>query len=873
MKIVTIGYPFRRLLTILVLVGCFGCSSQKNSLVNRTYHNLLTHYNIYWNGEEAYKEGEAQLNTNIKDDYNQILPVYLTGNQQNIQSVNSLMNRAIEKANKAISRHSLIYNYKEYNRWMDDCYLLIGKASYIKQDWGNAHRNFDYVMAHFKGEPTYYESMLWQAKTCIKDEEYERAASYLAQLQNLTSREKVPLTVIQEIPLTYAWLFQKDQNEGLAIKYLNDALKSYKKKSQRSRILFILGQYYLREDNFALATQSFEKVLKSNPSFEMAFQARINLAESFDPTKGNTKSLEKSLQKMLREEKNKEYASQLYYALGSLSLKDKNDSLAVSRFKLSVSTAGNNRSQKAFAALRLGELYFERQMYVKSQIYYDTAVQFLPEDHPEFAKASQRAVTLTKLAKEIQIVAVQDSLQRIARMPESTRKEFINNLIENVLKNEDLAREAEAKAKANTALGYNVNNRITQGISGEWYFYNPSALSYGYTEFVKRWGRRALEDNWRLSNKRIVAEFSKPVPKDTTKGAKSAAENVSIESTDPHKPETYLKNLPLTKEKLKASDSLICNALYSTGLLYREGLSDNLKAAAALEQMITRFPDQPNGAVPYYLLYRIFTDQNDLTKAKRYSDLLIEKYPESQYAHIVSDPAYFTTLAQNKDKALKLYDETLDAIKKSQFQLVNIYSKEALKNLPLEDPLRPRFEFTLALSLIKTAGRDTARLALQKIAVKYANDPVSAQALNVIRSMDELPADMFMEKSYLQEDIYRFMMEQPHSYAILADSSKLNIIALKARMGDLLLRQYRSSGLTINTAVFANMTLFTVSGFPNGAKALPFYDAVITETYIQSILKGVSSYQFIISDENLTALKNNRNPDSYLKFFHLKYKR
>jgi tetratricopeptide (TPR) repeat protein len=867
------SYPFRRLFTIMILVCCAGCSSQKNSLISRAYHNLLTHYNIYWNGEEAYKDGEAQLNDNIKEDYNQVLPVYLTGNQQNAQAISAQMNRAIDKANKAISKHSLVFNFKEYNRWIDDCYLLLGRASYLKQDYANAHRYFDFVMTHFISEPSSFEAMLWQAKTCIQNEEYERAASFLAQLQNISSREKISQQIVKEIPVAYAWLYQKDQNEGLTIKYLNEALKFKQEKTLKSRILFILGQYYLKSENFALATQSFDKVLKLHPSFEMAFQAQINLVQSFDPSTGNTKSLEKSLLKMLREEKNKDYASQLYFALGSLALKDKNDTLALSRFRLSVSTAGNNRSQKAYAALKLGELLFERNQYVKSQVYYDTTVQFLSEEHPEYLKASQRASTLTKLAKEILIINREDSLQRVARMPEVARKEFINNLIEKELKKEDLAREADAKARISTSnIGYSMNRQNVPGLTGEWYFYNPSALSFGYTEFVKRWGRRTLEDNWRLSNKRMVTEFSKAPVKDTTNLSKLSDVKID-ESTDPHKAETYLKDLPLTKEKIKISDSLICNALYNSGLLYREGLSDNKRAAELFEQLITRFPEQPYNAVPYFLLYRIYSDLNDVAKANKYKALLIEKHPEGQYAHIVSDPDYFKKLTQNRDRALKLYDETLDALKKGQLQLVSIYSNEALKNLPQEDPLRPRFEFALALSLIKTAGRDSARLVLQKIATKYSTSPVSKQALDVIRSMDELPADLLLEKSYIQEEIYRFTPEQPHRYAILADSSKVNIVALQARLNDLLLKQFPSVGLTLNIGTIANMTLLTISGFPNSSKVLTFFDLITTETYIQALLKEIKNYQFIISDDNLNTLIKNRNPESYLNFFHLKYKR
>ena len=861
--------PFRRLLTIIILIGCAGCSTQKNTMMSRAYHNLLTHYNIYWNGNDAFKEGQTQLYTKLKDDYNQILPVYQSGNQEDAQSISAQMNRAIEKSNKAISKHSILYNFKEYNKWIDDCYLLSGKASYFKQDYANAHRNFDFVMTNFKGETSYYEAMLWQAKCCIQNEEYDRAGSFLAQLQNIASREKISGSVVREIPLAYAWLYQKEGNDGLTIKYLNEALKNKLQKNLKSRMLFILGQYYLKAEDLAKATQSFQKVLKNNPSFDMAFQAQINLAQAFDPATGNTKTLEKSLFKMLHEEKNKEYSSQLYYALGSLALKDKNDTLAISRFRLSVASAGNNRTQKAFVALKLGELLFEKQQYVKSQVYYDTAVQFLSAEHPEFIKATQRATMLTKLSTEIVIIETEDSLQRIVRMPEATRKEFISALIEQVIKKEDQTREAEAKAKIIAPnIGFSNTRQNTTTLGGDWYFYNPTALSFGYSEFIKRWGRRTLEDNWRLSNKKIVTNFANAIEKDSVKTPK-----VIAASTDPHKTEYYVKNLPLTKEKLKTSDSLICNALFNVGLIYREGLSDNAKAAVALEQLLTRYPEQPHGAVPYYLLYRIFIDMNDLPKAEKYKALLIERYPKSEYAHIVSDPGYFKTLALNRDKALKLYEETLDALKKGQLQLVSFYSKEALQNLALEDPLRPRFEFTLALSLIKTSGMDSARLVLQKISTKYPTSPVSKQALDVIRSMDELPADLLLEKSYLQEDIYRFAIEQPHRYAILADSSKLNTIALQARMSDIILKQFPSEGLTIHTSNTGNMMMFTITGFKDGNKALSFFDVVITETYIQTLLKEIKSYQFIITDDNYNLLINNQKPEGYFKFFHVKYKR
>ena len=93
-------------------------------------------------------------------------------------------------------------------------------------------------MTHFTGEPSFYDAMLWQAKTCIQNEEYERAASFLAQLQNVATHDKISSAIVQEIPLAYAWLYQKDGNEGLTIKYLNEALKVKSEKESEVKDTF-----------------------------------------------------------------------------------------------------------------------------------------------------------------------------------------------------------------------------------------------------------------------------------------------------------------------------------------------------------------------------------------------------------------------------------------------------------------------------------------------------------------------------------------------------------------------------------------------------------------------------------------------------------
>jgi tetratricopeptide (TPR) repeat protein len=859
---------------VTVLLFSVGCSTQKNTFFSRTYHDITTHYNIYWNGEEAFKNGYTQLSLTLKDDYNQILPIYQTARPESVQGIVLQMDRAIEKGNKAIAKHSLLYDFKEYNRWIDDCYLLMGRAFYYKQDYANARRNFDYVVMRFKDEPSSYEAMLWQAKCAVQTDENERAGSILAQLQNIASRQSLPKSVIREIPQTYAWLYQRDGNDGLVVKYLNDAIKLNHEKSNKVRLLYVLGQYYLKSEDFKKATLAFQKVLQNNPTFEMGFQAQISMARAFDPLSKNNKGLEKTLLKMLHEAKNKEYASQIYFALGSLAQKENNDTLAVSRYKRSVAEAKTNKLQKMYTALKLGEFLFNKQQYISSQIYYDTAVQYLTEDHPDYKLASQRATTLSKLSVEIATIKKEDSLQLIARMPTQQRNEYISNLIEKALLREEKQRQLEAKAQLSGQATSNFaqNRQNTTSVGGEWYFYNPSALSFGYTEFIKRWGRRQLEDNWRLSTKRMVTDFPNALPKDTVKVPVLAEKSASLKF-DPHKKESYLTDLPLTEDKMQLSNEKIIKALYNTGLLYREGLSDNQRAATAFEQLIQRFPNQPFGAVPYYHLYRIYSDLQNTSQADKYKKLILEHYPNTQYAYLVSDPEFLKTLKVAREKALTMYDETLDALKKGNYKLVQIYCKEALVNLSLEDQLRPRFEYAYALSLVKTSGIDSAKVALQLLTTKYPNHPVANLALDVLKSMDELPTDVSIAKAVVQTDVFRYNPQLPHRFVIVAETDKLNIAALQARMNDLILKKYPSGSLFIQTTPFKNMTLFSISGFTDSSKAMLFYDSVSIEAYIQVIIKDLKTNQFIITEPNFEILNRNQNLDDYLIFFKTKYKR
>ena len=330
----------------------YSCSTKKNTFTRRTFHNLTTHYNVYWNGNESFKQGVSDLNAAIRDNYNKILPVFNYGTPEEAKKVSTRMDRAIEKATIGIRRHSMVFKSKEYNKWIDDCFMLIGKAQFYKQDYNSARRTFEQVMTEYAGKLVYYEALLWVVQCNLQQKKFEETLVKLEELDGLATKEPVPFRVKKMMPLIYADYYLKMNNFGAARSALQQGIELNTSSKVRVRLNYILAQIYQQEKNYSMATEYFTKVIKGPASFEMAFNARISMAKSFDIYGGNKAGLEKELRKMLKDAKNKDFRDQIYYALAELSQLDHNDTLTMNYLKKSVATSTQNDFQKTTSAGR-----------------------------------------------------------------------------------------------------------------------------------------------------------------------------------------------------------------------------------------------------------------------------------------------------------------------------------------------------------------------------------------------------------------------------------------------------------------------------------------------------------------------------------------
>ncbi|MDO9256559.1 MAG: hypothetical protein Q7U54_13660 [Bacteroidales bacterium] len=883
----------------------YSCSTKKNTFTRRAYHNVTTHYNVYWNGNESFKSGKSDLAESVADNYNFILPVYNFGTVTESRKIGSAMDRAIDKAGIAIPQHSLFFKNVEHNRWIDDCYLLIGKAQFYKQDYSNSRRTMEYLVKQYAGTTTELEASLWYIRTYLQQKRYDDVASQIEQFETRLAKQKPPYKIRREIPLLYADYYLLSGNLSAAKTNLKQGLTLTSDSKLKARINFILGQIAQKEKNFAEATDYYTQVIKSSAPFEMVFNARINLAKSFDINTGDKAGLEKQLRRMLKDSKNTEYFDQVYYALSELAILDHNDSLVMHYLKLSVATSTKNNYQKSSSSLQLADMFFAKQNYEMAAAYYDTTLQTLPLEHPEFTAISSKTLTLTELVKNLRVVQFEDSLQKLARMPEAELAVIIQKIIDKAAKEEEARKELEEQQLNETNILSNVpnmrNENITSVGSGGWYFYNPSAISFGYSEFLRKWGRRKLEDNWRLSNKRAVVQYD-DVSADQTKSGDSLTSSKKSDtikaSTDPKKPQTYIARLPITPEALAASNKEIASALLNLGYIYKDGLNDVPHSVESFEELTTRFPDLKDINRIYYQLYLIGMQIPDDAMAKKYSDIILNQYGETDYAQLIRDPEYNKDVLARKNRASSLYEETYQAFKRGQYRMVLLYSNQALAEYKDKD-LVPRFEYLRALSLGKTLSIDTMVVALNKLVLAEPNHPISPLAKEIIQKYDKNQpaisksnttnteasvadssnkaiasgADLFIQSGDTTvPDIYKLNLTQTHFYIMMVDGNKVNVNATKTRISDFISKNFSAANLSVNAIVLdGGWQMISISSFRNSQAAMDFYNAVGQNEYVISSLRQGEYKQMIISIDNYPIFYREKKYNGYLNFFRKNY--
>ncbi len=846
------------------------------------YHNLTSHYNVYWNGKEAMIQAEKELQDGIHDNYNMILPVFNYGTESEAKTVTPLLDRSIEKGSKTILKHSMRFSGKEHVRWIDDAYLLIGKSYFYKHDYYSARRSFSFIMREYEDNDIKYDAMLWLARTYIEMEQFEKSAPLLNLIETdmQVDAEKISSAVYREFALVFADHFIKQKKYTYAIDYLYDGILVAGNKDLKTRAKFILAQIYEMDGALDEASQLYAEVIRRNPTYDMAFQAKINMAKSYQADNGDSKTIIKYLTRMLRDDKNREYLDQIYYALAEVAFKDEEDSLGINYLALSVARSVNNNYQKSTSSLELADIYFEMPDYELSQAYYDTAVSFLPEDYPNYLEIRSKAEVLSDLIANLRVIANEDSLQMLSFMSDEERMAIIDKIITDLIAEERAKAENEQLAQSLASFDQG-NTGFTGGqpIGGaKWYFYNTNTLSNGYTEFIRKWGSRKLEDLWRLKDKQVINFAPDEVLDETLDSLARAGDTLGVLAMDPHNREYYLKDIPFSEEDLAISDRAIADAFYNLGLIYAEGLNNPLKSIESYESLLERYPNDTNKLRAYYQLYRLNLDVNNLERSEYYKNIIINGYPDSEYAMFITNPDYFTNLEAQESALAELYSKTYSAYERGQYFTVIGNTDLAMRQYGDTAGLIPKFLYLKALSIGRIDVVDSLAVVLKTIISDYPDSEVSPLAQDLLNyiakdrpdlstgsSPDSLAKPAFASP-------YTYDPNGTHLYLLVIKRQAIKLSAMKVRISDHNKKYFSLRELTINSVLLDDIRyMITVGNFENAEDALDYYDNIVGDDYVFGEI-GLGNYtETVISMKNYPIFYREKDADLYEKFFEINY--
>ena len=880
----------QRRTNIIVAIGCViglllfsGCSTKKNTLTRRMFHNLTSHYNIYFNGEASLKEGEKQLRGSVKDDYSKVLRVYNYGTQQNGMALNSVMDRALEKTSICVQKHSMKFNNRERVRWIDDAYLVMGKAHFFKHDYIPAKRTFDFVATEYGYNDIALVANMWLIKTYIQTEEYPKA---VAMIELLLARSagvsKQPKELMRNMDFTIAdyYIAVKDYNK--AVPYLKSGILLNNDRDLRTRAMFILGQIYMQQDDAQRATAQFKKVIKRNPVYEMVFESRMNMAKM--GSANNAAELYKMMNKMLRDSKNEDYLDRIYYAMAELALREGDEAKAIRYLRESVAAFKDNQNQRIQSSLKVASMFFDKNEYELAQAYYDTAVSNMPRDYEGYDSLMNISQTLNELVMYAGTVYEQDSLLRVAAMDSVSRNKLIDRIIAQVIEEERLERERQEyeeqlELMGSTTSKSKLDDNTQQGpqSGATWYFYNQATVSKGMTEFTRKWGMRKNEDNWFISDKRSLANaFSDSGDDDKETAQEAGSDSLSGNFTN-HDRGYYLQNLPFTEEQKAVADSLIADGLYHLGFLYMDRLSDLPRSIESYEKLDTRYPGNDMELPTWYALYKMHKDLNHEEQSLTYKGKIFDKYPTSSYAEFINDPSYFERMQAQEREASDFYTKTYEAFEQGQYYRVKMNTERAMEMFESDTAFMPRFAFLHAVAQGRLVSIDTMAYALYDLVRTYPNSGITSYARRVLEEVNEeyhlgmvlenITKEGADEPEIKKEAPYTYEPNTQHFVMVVCNSKLVRIEPLKVRLSDFNKKEHRTKTFNINNVELDEThSIVTIGNFDNEKQAADYITSLFLTDYVFGGIDKANYTVTPISIKNYPVYYQSKNLDEYIQF-------
>ena len=775
------------LLAVLLLTA--GCSVHKNTARTRFWHSFTAKYNTFYNGKLAFIDGQLEKEKGNKDDYTELLPLFTVGNKNSREIGKGNFDRTVEKMEKTIKQHSIKarpewnksrkktqkdiewLSRREYNPFLWKAWLMMGEAQFQSGAFDEAAATFSYVSRLYQTQPAINgQARAWLAR-CYTELDWFYDAEDVIRNQH---RDSIHYSAQRAWNQTLANYYLSTGELERALPYLRKAIKGERRKTQKAREWFLMGQVLTALDRNQEAYKAYGHVAAQNPPYELEFNARIAQTEVM--AAGNYRKMIRRLKHMAASDKNKDFLDQVYYAIGNIYL-SRNDTIqAITAYEEGNEKSTRSGTEKGVLLLRLGNLYWDLERYNDAQRCYGEAIGLLDKERPGYEELSQRSKVLDELVPYTDAVHLQDSLQQLALMPEAERLAAIDRVIDELKKKEkeeaDKAREAEVE-QAQQRQGA-MGNRDQRGgrqqpqqtlssnkKDGQWYFYSQMAVNQGKQTFQKQWGRRENADNWRRSNVTVVASPTQESPEDSESKEKpedlegsedqiaskdketpedqAASEAQALADSlaaDPHNREYYLAQIPFTEEQKAESDNLIKDGLFHAGVIFKDKLENMTLAAKQLTRLVNQYPDYEQMDQAWYHLFLLYSRIGDKAQADSCLLHLKNDYPESDYTTLLCDPYFEENARFGVHIEDSIYAATYDAFKANRHDIIATNATLSAERFPLGEN-RPKFLFIHGLSLLNQGDAAGCVEQLKTVVEKYPQSEVTEMAGMIIKGVQE----------------------------------------------------------------------------------------------------------------------------------------
>jgi tetratricopeptide (TPR) repeat protein len=889
----------------------WACTTKKDVFATRAYHNTTAHFNGFFNASESVRKGLDKIKLAYKEDYDVIIPVFVEGDTALARQAYPEMERAIEKCEKVISKHTIVKEankpkeHPKYNKWIDDNYMVLGRAHFYKGNYFKSQELFLYVNKKYKDPETQLYSETWAARTAVEREDYTKA---LQLLNRLEPDDKMRKAVVAEYYLVFTDYYLRQKKYKQAAEKMEKAIEFTRKKSDRARLHFILAQIYAALENSNDAMREFEAVLHSRPTYELEFYAKINKALSFSRRGGSFEDIRKQLEKMLKDEKNKEYKDRIYYALGDVYLEEQKRAEAIGMFEKSLrETPAANKKQKAKTFLTLADLYFDQRKYASAQHYYDSTLSNINKDFARYTEVKARAESLGELVGYLDIIENNDSIVSICNLSEEEQEKKIASIQKKMEEEMAEQKRQDEEAAANAAT-----NTAGPDVTGTFWAYNTSLRSKGYEYFKDYWGDRPLKDNWRLSSKLSMSfgTADESIVVDTLQKDTTAVDEDKYKVPDI----AELKaSLPCgDANKMANATASVSEAYYQSGLIYKEKLNDDDNGIYSWEQLVANVDSSSYHPVAYYQLFRTWYDKEQTPGFKSnpfcstcsssyWADIIREKYPGSEWLKLVDNPKFMENAEARQSEDELQYESTYRLYTSRRYREA-IDTCSRIINYDTSNTLICKFRLLRAVCVGYTDAsmgmREAYLSELQQVKSNCSGTEEAKRADELLKAArkDQVPGpgkdeklpppNLPLDNRQSQKDSlgdklplppagespYKLDLTGEHYFAMLFPLQGTNINAFKNAVIDYNTQNFASADLkTSNNLLGQAYHIVLVKTFKKLDEGKNYIGAFRAD---QGLLKDVNEAKpiiFLISKPNYITLFKTKDVEGYLGFYQANY--